>query len=67
MADRKRSDSGSRETEKYTPKSPKPDQSGRSDGDLQRDAGTRDEKEKIRRGGGGAPAGVRKGDDTAED
>lgn len=53
MAERKRSSDGTRETENFTDDAPTPSQQGRSQGNLERQVGTRDE-EKQRLHGGGA-------------
>ncbi|AKO95675.1 MAG: hypothetical protein RID15_16125 [Marinovum algicola] len=42
MADRKRSQDGERETEKYVDDAATPSQQGRADGNLERKVGTRD-------------------------
>ncbi|WP_323763701.1 hypothetical protein [Marinovum sp.] len=42
MADRKRSQDGERETEKYIDDAATPGQQGRADGNLERKVGTRD-------------------------
>jgi hypothetical protein len=50
MADRKRSQDGTRETEKFTDDAPTPGQQGRFQGNLERKVGTRDAVRRVEQG-----------------
>lgn len=52
MAERKRSNDGERETEKFTGDAPTLGQQGRAEGNLERKVGTRDELKQARHGEG---------------
>ncbi|WP_102107600.1 hypothetical protein [Oceaniglobus roseus] len=64
MAERQRSTSGTRETERFTSDTPTPGQQGRAQGNLERDVGTRSEAEAARQGESNER--VRKSDEKGE-
>lgn len=66
MPERKRSQDGTRETEKFTHDVETPDQQGRAGGNLERKVGTRDALRRVRHGED-ATTRVRKADEKDDE
>lgn len=64
MTERKRSHDGTRETEQFTDDLPTPGQQGRSQGNLERKVGTRDELDNAKHGN--STSRVRKSDEKGQ-
>lgn len=66
MAERKRSNDGERETEKFIDDTETPGQQGRAGGNLERKVGTRDLLKQVDKGEGNTTTRVRKSDEKGE-